>query len=95
MLTSEKETSKNVFQRLGGDSERKGLYKVFRNYEVSEEAEDKEAKMQRWVEVKPSQPSYHGSARKGWRKNTKIPISLVTKKDLARFDCKWYIVGKI
>lgn len=60
-----KETTKNIFQRLGGDSEPKGLSKVFRNYNVSEEPGDKEAKMPRWVEVKPPQTSYHSSARQG------------------------------
>lgn len=51
---AEKETSKNVFQRLMGHSEPKGLSEVFRNHEASEEVEDKKAKLPRWVDVKPS-----------------------------------------
>ena len=58
MREVEKETSRNIFQRLGGDSQPKNLSEVFRNYEASEEVEDKEAKVLRWKEVRPPQPSY-------------------------------------
>lgn len=60
-----KETSRNVFQRLGGDLKPKGLSEVFRNYKTSEEAEDKEANLPKWVDVKPPQPSYHSNVRQG------------------------------
>lgn len=94
MRVAEKVTSKNVFQRLGGDSEPKGLSEVFRNYEASQEVKDKKAKMPRWVNVKSPQPSYNGSMRQWWREKTMNPISPVTKKDSARLDRKWYIVEK-
>ncbi|KAB2617251.1 S2-RNase [Pyrus ussuriensis x Pyrus communis] len=41
------ETTKNVFQRLGGDSEPKGLFEVFRNFKASEEVEDKGVRLPR------------------------------------------------
>ncbi|KAM1315999.1 hypothetical protein COP2_020020 [Malus domestica] len=95
MRAVEKETSKNVFQRrLNRDSEPKGLSKVFKNYEVSEEVEDKEAKMPKWVEVRPPKPSYHSNSRQRWIENIRNSIPLVTKKDLAQLGRKWYIVGK-
>ncbi|KAM1037578.1 hypothetical protein ACFX2C_032382 [Malus domestica] len=86
-------TSRNVFQRLGGDSEPKNLYEIFRNHETSEEVEDKEAKIPKWVEVRPPQPSFEGRdvRVKGRTKNI---ISPVTKKDSARLGRKWYVVGK-
>ncbi|KAB2631277.1 S2-RNase [Pyrus ussuriensis x Pyrus communis] len=43
---AEKETSKSLFE-------------VFKNYKAFGKAEDKEAKMPVWIEVKPHQPSYH------------------------------------
>ncbi|KAM2230780.1 hypothetical protein ACFXTH_014954 [Malus domestica] len=60
MQTVEKETSRNVFQGLGRDSQPKGLSEVFRDYEVFEEVEDREAKIPKWVDVRPPQPSYIG-----------------------------------
>lgn len=45
MRAAEKVTSKNVFQRLGRDSEPNGLSVVFKNF--SEEVDDKEAKVSR------------------------------------------------
>lgn len=54
MRAAEKVTSRNIFQRFGGDSEPKGLSEVFRNYEAFEEIEDKEAKMSKWMDVRPS-----------------------------------------
>ena len=60
MQTNEKKTSRNVFQKLEGDSQPKNLSEVFRNYEASEEVEEKEAKVLRWKEVIPPQPSYVG-----------------------------------
>ncbi|KAM1750792.1 hypothetical protein ACFX11_008986 [Malus domestica] len=44
---TKKDTSRSVFQRLGGDSQPKALSEVFRNHEASEEAEDMEAKIWR------------------------------------------------
>ncbi|KAM1856545.1 hypothetical protein ACFX14_006770 [Malus domestica] len=38
--TPGKDTSQSVFQRLGGDSQPKALSEIFRNHEVSEEADD-------------------------------------------------------
>ena len=60
MRSIEKEASRNIVQRLRGDSQPKNLSEVFRNCEASEEVEDKEAKMPRWKEAKPPQPSYIG-----------------------------------
>ncbi|RXH93057.1 hypothetical protein DVH24_013633 [Malus domestica] len=42
--TAGRDTSRSVFQRLGGDFQPRALSEVFRNHEASEEAEDKEAK---------------------------------------------------
>ncbi|KAB2618151.1 receptor-like protein 12 [Pyrus ussuriensis x Pyrus communis] len=75
-----KETSRNVFQRLGRNSQPKNLSEVFRNYEASEEVENKEAKTPRWVDVRPPQPSYaSGDIRMKGR--TQNPV---TKNNLAR-----------
>ncbi|KAB2615689.1 receptor-like protein 12 [Pyrus ussuriensis x Pyrus communis] len=60
MRAAERETSRNVFQRLGRDSQPKNLLEVFRNYEALEEVEDKEAKILKWVDVSPSQLGYVG-----------------------------------
>ncbi|KAM1329106.1 hypothetical protein ACFX2F_013305 [Malus domestica] len=92
MRTVEKETSRNVFQRLGRDSKPKNLSEVFRNHRASEEVEDKEAKIPRWVEVRLPQPSYEcGNVRmKGKTRNLVSPI---TKKDSARLRRKWYVDG--
>ncbi|KAM2039087.1 hypothetical protein ACFX1T_012569 [Malus domestica] len=59
------------------------LSEVFRNYEVSEKAEDKEVKMLKWVEVRPPQLSHHSSSKQGWREKSRNSIPLVTKKDSA------------
>ena len=53
MRAAEKGNFQECIQRLSGDSEPKGLSEVFRNYKVSEEAEDNETKIPKWVEVKP------------------------------------------
>ena len=90
MWAAEKKTSKNVFQRLGGDSQPKGLSEVFRNYEASEEVEDKEAKMPKWVELRPPQPSYVGG---DVRIKEKI-LNPVMKKNYARLRRKWYVIRK-
>ncbi|KAM2004045.1 hypothetical protein ACFX15_027539 [Malus domestica] len=42
--TAGRDTSRNVFQRLGDDSQPRALSEIFRNHEVSEKAEDKDAK---------------------------------------------------
>ncbi|KAB2636835.1 S2-RNase [Pyrus ussuriensis x Pyrus communis] len=54
MRVAKKETSRNVFPRLGRDSQPNGLSEVFRNYEASEDVEDKEAKMSKGMDVRPS-----------------------------------------
>ncbi|KAM2421462.1 hypothetical protein ACFXTH_027787 [Malus domestica] len=56
-----KETTKNVFQRLGGDLESKGLSKVFRDFEASEEVED--VRFPCWMDIKTPQPTNHSSMR--------------------------------
>ncbi|KAB2615325.1 hypothetical protein D8674_021913 [Pyrus ussuriensis x Pyrus communis] len=87
MRAAEKETSWNLFQRLGGDSQSKNLSEVFRNYEASEKGD---AKVPRWVDVKPPQPSYDdGDVRMKGR-----TVNLTIKKNLARLGRKWYIIGK-
>ena len=55
LLPAEKETSRNVFQRFGGGTPNlKICSNVFRNYEASEEVEDKEAKVPRWIDMRSS-----------------------------------------
>ncbi|KAM1104093.1 hypothetical protein ACFX19_012699 [Malus domestica] len=88
MRAVEEETSRNVFQRLGGDSQPKNLSEVFRNYEASEEVEDKEANIPRWVDARPSQPAYTG----GDVRMKGMTVNAVTKKNLARVGQRWYII---
>ncbi|KAM2658160.1 hypothetical protein EV1_013462 [Malus domestica] len=93
MRAVKKETSRKVFQRLEGDFEPKNLSEVFKDHEALEEVEDKEAKIPKWVEVRPPQPSYEGGnvRMKGKMRNLVSPI---TKKDSAQLGWKWYVVGK-
>ena len=67
---------------------------MFRNFETSEKAEDKEAKLPSWVDVKAPQPSYQSSMRQRMKERTIRPMPLVTKENSARLGRKWYIVGK-
>ncbi|KAB2634111.1 receptor-like protein 12 [Pyrus ussuriensis x Pyrus communis] len=53
MRAAERETSRNAFQWLRRNSQPKSLLEVFKNYEASEEVDDREAKVPRWVDVKP------------------------------------------
>ncbi|KAM1157888.1 hypothetical protein ACFX1X_028754 [Malus domestica] len=83
-----KNTSRSVFQRLGGDSQPKALSEVFRNYEVSDEAEDMEAKLQRSTEQ-----LQNGQKGKEVRRTDGIanPVKKATPAYRGR---KWYVVGK-
>ncbi|KAB2627100.1 receptor-like protein 12 [Pyrus ussuriensis x Pyrus communis] len=54
MRAAERETSRNIFQRLKGYSQPKNLSEKFRNYEGSEKVKDKEAKIPKWVDVRLS-----------------------------------------
>ncbi|KAM1773305.1 hypothetical protein ACFX12_042818 [Malus domestica] len=85
---TKKDTSRNVFQRLGGDSQPKALSEVFRNHEVSDEAEDMEAKIRRGADHPQC-----GQMGKEIKK-----IDSVTnpgrKGNPAHLGRKWYVVGK-
>ncbi|KAM2704644.1 hypothetical protein EV1_033951 [Malus domestica] len=83
-----KDTSRSVFQRLGGDSQPKALSKVFRNHEASEEAEDMEAKTRR--DADHPQYGHMGKEIKriDWITNP------VKKGNPTHLGQKWYIVGK-
>ncbi|KAM2861181.1 hypothetical protein COP2_026393 [Malus domestica] len=87
---TEKDTSRNVFQRLGGDSQPRPLSEVFQNYEASEEAEDKEAKRPKEGDTKPPQ---YGHTGKEIRRIDRI-TNPVKKDNPARLGRKWYVVGK-
>ena len=90
MRARELETSRNVFQRLGGDSQPKNLSEVFRNYEASEEVEDKEAKVPRWKEVRLPQPGYTG----GDVRMKGRMVDPTIKMNLTRLGRRWFVVGK-
>ncbi|KAM2985813.1 hypothetical protein FF2_006165 [Malus domestica] len=92
-----KNTSRSVFQRLGGDSQPKALSEVFRNYEVSDEfrnyevsdeAEYMKAKLQRSTEQ-----LQNGQKGKEVRRTDGIanPVKKATPAYRGR---KWYVVGK-
>ncbi|KAM1651516.1 hypothetical protein ACFXTN_004086 [Malus domestica] len=87
--TSKNETSRSVFQRLGRDSQPKNLSEVFRNYEASEEVEDKKNETPRWVDVRPPQPSYASDAK--IKEKTVKPVII---KNVAQLWLRWYIVGR-
>ena len=89
LRAAEKETLRNVFQKLGGDSQPKNLSEVFRNYEASEEVEDTEPKVPRWIDMRSSHPGYAG---RDVRVKGRIE-NHVTKKNLACLGRRWYIVG--
>ncbi|KAM2252277.1 hypothetical protein ACFX1S_006809 [Malus domestica] len=83
-----KDTSRSVFQRLGGDSQPKSLSEVFRNHEVSDEAENLEAKLRRSTD-------YPQNGQKGREINKADGITNPVKKtNPAHLGRKWYIVGK-
>ncbi|KAM2728833.1 hypothetical protein EV1_000281 [Malus domestica] len=83
-----RDTSRNVFQRLGGDSQPKSLSEVFRNHEASEEAEDMEAKTRRNAD----HPHY-GHMGKEIKKIDGI-TNPVGKGNPTHIGQKWYVVGK-
>ncbi|KAM1660332.1 hypothetical protein EV2_003430 [Malus domestica] len=86
---AKKETSRSLFQRLGRDSQPKNLSELFKNYEASEEVEDKKAETPRWVDVRPPQPSYANDVRIQER-----TVNPITKKNVARLGWIWYVVGR-
>ncbi|KAM2662332.1 hypothetical protein EV1_009037 [Malus domestica] len=88
--TTGRDTSRSVFQRLGGDSQPRALLEIFRNHEVSKEAEDKDAKKPKERGVGHSQYSHMG---REVRRNDRI-TNPITKDNLARLGRKWYMVGK-
>ncbi|KAM1137717.1 hypothetical protein COP1_035697 [Malus domestica] len=83
-----KDTSRSVFQRLGGDSQPKALSEVFRNHEVSDEAEDMEAKLRRSTDQ-----LQNGQKGREVRRTDGIanPVKKATPAYRGR---KWYVVGK-
>ncbi|KAM1400648.1 hypothetical protein ACFX2F_027900 [Malus domestica] len=85
---TKKDTSRSVFQRLGGDSQPKALSEVFRNHEVSEEAKDMEAKIQRGTD----HPQYGQMGRE--IKRIDGMTNPVRKEHPAYLGRKWYVVGK-
>ncbi|KAM2122103.1 hypothetical protein ACFX1Q_019805 [Malus domestica] len=78
--TAGKDTSRSVFQRLGGDSQPRALSEIFRNHEVSEEAEDKDAKKPKERSVGHSQ---YGHMGREVRRTDRI-TNPVTKDNSAR-----------
>ncbi|KAM1383688.1 hypothetical protein ACFX2F_035996 [Malus domestica] len=85
---TKKDTSRSVFQRLGGDSQPKALSEVFRNHEASDEAEKMEAKIQRGADH-----LQNGQMRGGVKRTDGI-ANPGRKGNPAHFGRKWYIVGK-
>ena len=85
---TKKDTSRSVFQRLGGDSQPKALSEVFRNHEVSEKAEDMEAKIRRGAD--------HPQCGQMGREIKRIDgmTNPVKKGNPAHLGRKWYVVGK-
>ncbi|KAM2044877.1 hypothetical protein ACFX1T_009142 [Malus domestica] len=84
---TKKDTSRSVFQHLGGDSQPKALSEVFRNHEASDEAE-MEAKIQRGA--------YHlqNGHMRGEVKRTDGIANPGRKGNPAHLGRKWYVVGK-
>ncbi|KAM1345809.1 hypothetical protein ACFX2H_034945 [Malus domestica] len=85
---TKKDTSRSVFQRLGGDSQPKALSEVFRNHEASEEAEDMEAKIRRGTD----HPQY-GQMGREIKRNDGITNPVIKEKP-THLGQKWYVVGK-
>ncbi|KAM2450689.1 hypothetical protein PS1_020610 [Malus domestica] len=88
-VEANKETTKNVFQRFGKDSELKGLPEVFRNFEAFKEVKGEEARLPCWVDVKVPQLTNYSSMRQGRLERTMSSIPPVTKMNLARLGRKW------
>ncbi|KAM1370194.1 hypothetical protein TB2_040551 [Malus domestica] len=51
--------------------------------------QDREAKVPRWVHVRPPQPSYNGEDVRVKGRT----VNLVTKKNHVQLGLKWYVVG--
>ncbi|KAM1999409.1 hypothetical protein ACFX16_006838 [Malus domestica] len=85
-----RDTSRSVFQRLGGDSQPRALSEIFHNHEASEEAEDKDAKKPKEKGVEHFQ---YGHMGKDVKRNDGI-TNPVKKDNPARLGRKWYVVGK-
>ncbi|KAM2035122.1 hypothetical protein ACFX16_038256 [Malus domestica] len=83
-----KDTSRSVFQRLGGDSQPKALSEVFRNHEASDEAEKMEATIQRGA----GHPQNGQMGRED--KRTDRIANPGRKGNPAHLGRKWYVVGK-
>ncbi|KAM1097453.1 hypothetical protein ACFX19_015108 [Malus domestica] len=85
---TKKDTSRSVFQRLGGDSQPKALSEVFRNHEVSDEAEDMEARIRRGAD--------HPQCGQMGREIEKIDsmTNPGRKGNPAHLGRKWYVVRK-
>ncbi|KAM1353398.1 hypothetical protein ACFX2H_032895 [Malus domestica] len=85
---TKKDTSRSVFQRLGGDSQPKALSEVFRNHEASDEAEKMEAKVQRGAD--------HLQNGQMGREVKRIDgiANPGRKGNPAHLGRKWYVVGK-
>ncbi|KAM2692502.1 hypothetical protein EV2_006781 [Malus domestica] len=88
--TAGRDTSRSVFQRLGGDSQPRTLSEIFCNHEASEEAEDKDAKKPKEKGVEHLQ---YGHMGKYVKRNDRI-TNPVKKDNPARLGRKWYMVGK-
>ncbi|KAM2605171.1 hypothetical protein TB2_033998 [Malus domestica] len=88
--TAGRETSRSVFQRLGGDSQPRALSEVFRNHEAFKKAEDKEDKDPKERNI--GHPQYGHTGREV-KRNDKI-TNPFKKDNPARLGRKWYMVGK-
>ncbi|KAM1057258.1 hypothetical protein PS1_030729 [Malus domestica] len=88
--TAGRDTSRSVFQQLGGDSQPKALSEIFRNHEASDKAEDKDAKKPKERSVEHLQ---YGHMGKEVKRNDRI-TNPVKKDNHARLERKWYVVGK-
>ncbi|KAM1029349.1 hypothetical protein ACFX13_042564 [Malus domestica] len=82
-----KDISRNIFQRLGGDSQPKALSEIFRNHEASEEAGDMEAET-----LKDANHPQNGHMEREIKKIDGI-TNPVSKGNPAHLGRKWYVVG--
>ncbi|KAM1285244.1 hypothetical protein ACFX2J_027833 [Malus domestica] len=85
---TKKDTSRSVFQCLGGESQPKALSEVFRNHEASDEAEKMEATIQRGAD----HPQNGQMGREV--KRTDGIANPGRKRNHAHLGRKWYVVGK-
>ncbi|KAM1687331.1 hypothetical protein ACFX2K_035322 [Malus domestica] len=75
---------------IRNDSQPRALSEIFRNHEVSKEAEDKDAKKPKERSIEHSQYGHMGREVK---RNDRIK-NPVKKDNPARLERKWYVVGK-